>query len=208
MPGATWRSPRCWAPCRWAPGLALWAWSASPYARYVAHGGWRDSAAFAALCRAMPAGSVVVPAALSRAGLGADDRGDDAADDLPAARHLPRDDALGVPTPARLLVLVLAGFFVRLVRLRPGRACARRRAGAGSAAAAPGSSSTAGWSASRCSRRRGPVPVQRAQVPLPRAMPHAVRLRRIALARPARRRARRSASASTTASSASAAAGR
>jgi len=43
---------------------ALWAWSASPYARYAAHDGWLDSAAFAALCRALPAGSIVVPAAL------------------------------------------------------------------------------------------------------------------------------------------------
>jgi len=43
---------------------ALWAWSASPYARYAAHDGWLDSAAFAALCRSVPAGSVVVPAAL------------------------------------------------------------------------------------------------------------------------------------------------
>ena len=43
---------------------ALWAWSASPYARYAAHDGWLDSAAFAALCRALPAGSILVPAAL------------------------------------------------------------------------------------------------------------------------------------------------
>ena len=43
---------------------ALWAWSASPYARYAAHDGWLDSAAFAALCRSVPAGSVVVPAVL------------------------------------------------------------------------------------------------------------------------------------------------
>jgi hypothetical protein len=39
---------------------ALWAWSASPYARYAVHDGWLDSAAFAALCRSVPAGSVVV----------------------------------------------------------------------------------------------------------------------------------------------------
>jgi len=43
---------------------ALWAWSASPYARYVAHDGWIDSTAFAALCRSLPGGSLVVPAAL------------------------------------------------------------------------------------------------------------------------------------------------
>ena len=39
--------------------------------------------------------------------------------------------------------------------------------------------------------RRGPVPVERAQVPLPRRMPDAVRIRRRALARACRRRARR-----------------
>ncbi len=42
----------------------LWAWSASPYARYVAHGGWLDTGAFAELCRAIPAGTIVVPAVL------------------------------------------------------------------------------------------------------------------------------------------------
>ena len=44
--------------------LALWAWSASPWARYAAHDGWLDSEAFAALCRSVPAGSIVLPAAL------------------------------------------------------------------------------------------------------------------------------------------------
>ncbi len=47
-----------------AAWAALWAWSASPYARYVAHPGWLDEGAFAALCRVVPGGSIVVPAAL------------------------------------------------------------------------------------------------------------------------------------------------
>jgi len=42
----------------------LWWWSASPFARYVAHGGWTDLPGIAALCRALPQGNVVVPAAL------------------------------------------------------------------------------------------------------------------------------------------------
>src|SRR5262245_39355601 len=42
----------------------LWAWSASPYARYVAHGGWLDRGALAELCRAIPGGAVIVPATL------------------------------------------------------------------------------------------------------------------------------------------------
>ena len=38
--------------------LALWGWSASPYARYLEHPGWGDAATFAAFCRsvAAPAG--------------------------------------------------------------------------------------------------------------------------------------------------------
>jgi predicted metal-binding membrane protein len=48
--------------------LAAWTllavWAASPYARYVEHGGWADAGALAALCRALPQGEVVVPAAL------------------------------------------------------------------------------------------------------------------------------------------------
>jgi predicted metal-binding membrane protein len=40
---------------------SLAAWSASPYARFVAHGGWLDDGLFADLCRAIPQGSVIVP---------------------------------------------------------------------------------------------------------------------------------------------------
>ena len=43
---------------------ALWAWSASPYARYAAHDGWLDAGALASLCRAVPGGSWLVPATL------------------------------------------------------------------------------------------------------------------------------------------------
>ena len=44
--------------------VALWWWSASPYGRYAAHGGWTDLAFVAALCSAVPQGSIVVPAVL------------------------------------------------------------------------------------------------------------------------------------------------
>jgi predicted metal-binding membrane protein len=50
-----------------ASWLSLWLWSASPYARYVAHGGYLDPAAFAALCRAVPGGTIIVPALLHAA---------------------------------------------------------------------------------------------------------------------------------------------
>jgi predicted metal-binding membrane protein len=50
---------------------AAWAtlglWSASPYGRYLEHGGWADAGALAALCTAVPGGSIVVPALLHAA---------------------------------------------------------------------------------------------------------------------------------------------
>ncbi|RZI42612.1 DUF2182 domain-containing protein [Herbaspirillum sp. HC18] len=44
--------------------LALWAWTRSPYGRYLEHGDWTASGPAAFLCRAVPAGDVVVPMAL------------------------------------------------------------------------------------------------------------------------------------------------
>jgi predicted metal-binding membrane protein len=50
-----------------ASWAALWLWSASPYARYIDHGRWTDAGAFAALCRVVPEGGLVVPALLHAA---------------------------------------------------------------------------------------------------------------------------------------------
>lgn len=47
--------------CAW---LALWAWSGSPYAGYLEHGDWTAAGPLAELCRVLPAGGVLVPAAL------------------------------------------------------------------------------------------------------------------------------------------------
>ena len=48
--------------------LAAWGtlalWTASPYARYALHAGWADAGALAELCRAIPQGELIVPAAL------------------------------------------------------------------------------------------------------------------------------------------------
>jgi predicted metal-binding membrane protein len=44
--------------------VALWTFRASPYGRLVEHGGWGDAGALAELCRAVPGGTVVVPALL------------------------------------------------------------------------------------------------------------------------------------------------
>ncbi|MGA7779861.1 MAG: DUF2182 domain-containing protein [Paraburkholderia sp.] len=44
--------------------LALWAWARSPYGRYIEHGDWTASGPAAFLCRAVPAGDVVVPVVL------------------------------------------------------------------------------------------------------------------------------------------------
>ena len=43
---------------------ALWALHASPFARYVDHGGWGDAGALAALCTTIPQGQIIVPAVL------------------------------------------------------------------------------------------------------------------------------------------------
>jgi predicted metal-binding membrane protein len=39
----------------------LWIWGRGPYGRYLEHGGWIDGRPAAALCRALPAGRVLVP---------------------------------------------------------------------------------------------------------------------------------------------------
>lgn len=45
-----------------AAWLALFAWSLSPYARYLEHGGWADAGVFGAICRSIPQGPLIVPA--------------------------------------------------------------------------------------------------------------------------------------------------
>jgi predicted metal-binding membrane protein len=94
--------------------LAAWGtlalWSASPYARYLEHGGWIDAGALAALCRAVPGGGYVVPATLHAAGWVL----------MVAAMMLPTTFPLlamfrritgGRPDAGRLAALVLTGFF-------------------------------------------------------------------------------------------------
>lgn len=44
--------------------VLLWAWASSPYGRYLEHGDWTASGPAAFLCRVVPAGDVVVPAAI------------------------------------------------------------------------------------------------------------------------------------------------
>src|SRR5262245_50096294 len=48
--------------------LALWAWSRSPYGRYLQHESWFDIGIGAQLCTAFPGGSVLVPALFHAAG--------------------------------------------------------------------------------------------------------------------------------------------
>ena len=79
---------------------ALWLWSASPYGRYLDHGGWSDAGALAALCRAVPEGDIVVPAVLHALRVGADDRGDDAADDAIRCSRCSAASSQGGRTPA------------------------------------------------------------------------------------------------------------
>ncbi len=44
--------------------ISLWAWARSPYGRYLEHGDWTASGPAAFLCRAVPAGDLVVPIVL------------------------------------------------------------------------------------------------------------------------------------------------
>jgi predicted metal-binding membrane protein len=48
--------------------LTLLLWEQSPYGRYLDHGQWTDLGLAASLCRALPAGSVVLPALLYAGG--------------------------------------------------------------------------------------------------------------------------------------------
>ena len=89
---------------------SLWAWNASPYGRYLEHGGWDDTLALAALCRAVPQGDIVVPAVLHAGAWVL----------MIAAMMLPttfpvlaifRRIAAGRPDAGRLTALVVSGFF-------------------------------------------------------------------------------------------------
>ena len=86
------------------------------------------------------------------------------------------------PDAGRLVGAGRARLLRRLVRVRRRRPSRRCRTCSALPPAPPGSSPTAGSSAPRACRRRA-LPVERAQVPLPRSVPHAVHLRRRALAR-------------------------
>ncbi len=111
--------------------LASWAalalWSASPYGRYLEHGGWIEAGALAALCRAVPQGDIVVPAVLHAAAWVL----------MIAAMMLPTAFPLlamfrritgGRPDAGRLAMRVVAGFFAAWFAFGLARARGRRRA--------------------------------------------------------------------------------
>ena len=92
-----------------AAWLALWAWSVSPYARYLDHGRWTDLAVVGPICRALPAGDLLVPALIYAAGWLL----------MVAAMMLPttlplievfRRITAGRPDASRLLALVACGY--------------------------------------------------------------------------------------------------
>jgi predicted metal-binding membrane protein len=93
-----------------AAWAVLWLWSASPYGRYLDHGGWGDAGALAALCRAVPQGDIVVPFVLHAAAWVL----------MIAAMMLPTTFPLlamfrrvtgARPDAGRLVALVVLGFF-------------------------------------------------------------------------------------------------
>jgi predicted metal-binding membrane protein len=89
----------------------LWLWSQSPYDRYLDHGRWTDAGLVAALCRAVPAGEILVPALLYAAAWVV----------MIAAMMLPttfplldifRRVTAARPDAKRLIVLVVAGYLL------------------------------------------------------------------------------------------------
>jgi hypothetical protein len=46
-----------------AAWLTLWLFAASPYGRYLDHGGWLEAGLAGSICRALPAGEVLLPSA-------------------------------------------------------------------------------------------------------------------------------------------------
>jgi predicted metal-binding membrane protein len=48
--------------------LALWLWEQSPYGRYLDHGRWTDIGIAGAICRAVPAGNLALPALIYAGG--------------------------------------------------------------------------------------------------------------------------------------------
>ena len=44
--------------------FTLWIWDLSPYGRYLDHGRWTELGFAASICRAIPAGEIVLPALL------------------------------------------------------------------------------------------------------------------------------------------------
>ncbi len=49
---------------------ALWLWEQSPYGRYLDHGHWTEIGLAAEICRALPAGDLLVPGLLYAGGWG------------------------------------------------------------------------------------------------------------------------------------------
>ena len=137
--------------------LASWAalgvWSASPYVRFLEHGGWGDAGVLAAICRAIPQGDLLVPALLHAVAWVL----------MIAAMMLPTTFPLLAifrritgdrPDAGRLFALILRGSSPRGSPSGCSRMPLTQRC-AGPPAAMPGLSQTAGWSARQCCRRNG-----------------------------------------------------
>ena len=147
VPTSRWS--RCWARCG-AGWRAVGCGARAPTARYLDHGGWPDAR------RSAPRSAARVPAATcARAGaalcrrLAADDRGDDAADDVcRCSASFDRIDRRAAGR-ARLLALVDRRLSCGLVRLRRPRAPARRGAACRRRRSRLARRSTAGSSAPR-----------------------------------------------------------
>ena len=89
--------------------LTLWLWTASPYGRYLDHGSWLQAGLGASLCRALPAGEVLLPALLYVGGWLLMTAAMMLPTTLPLLEIVERITALR-PDRSLLLALVIAGY--------------------------------------------------------------------------------------------------
>jgi len=91
--------------------LALALWASSPYGRYLDHGNWSEIGLAAALCRALPAGQVLLPGLLYTGGWLLMTTAMMLPTTLPLLRRFERLTS-GRPERRRLVLLLIAGYLL------------------------------------------------------------------------------------------------
>jgi len=94
-----------------AAWLALTLWATSPYGRYLDHGSWSDIGLAAAICRALPAGEVLLPGMLYAGGWLLMTAAMMLPTTLPLLRRFERLTSMR-PDQHRLIFLLIAGYLL------------------------------------------------------------------------------------------------